>query len=329
MSYMQSDGAIAMDPVGTMQNYTVRPYFGNLAAMGLVTGFESLKDHAFLDASARWVKWYIDRAAATNWVITDVQGNPGNWKAVYLNGAQRPPYDSVDAYAATFLTVANSVYQLSSDVTLKQSIRAAAPHVLSVLSKTLQPSGSKVADLTTQFMPPDATFCYAEDNCEVFAGLQAAIKMAVGSPDLNPVQLAPKTLAAIVRYLYDADHLQFRDAVALDGVPTNVTLPGAWYPNRQIQILAIARLPVTATTSCLYAKMKHYYGLIPRQLPDVDATKELDHVDEVVWWGLAALNMRDAATVADMASRLRAYDLQSNRGGVHHIGLACQVFAAT
>src|SRR5208337_248294 len=105
LSNQTSDGAIVMgDP--TVKPYEVSPYFSNLAAYGLMRAYEVTNNPVYLTAAQQWTEWYIMHLNA-NGTIYNYTGTPGNW--ISTNS-----YDSTDAYASTFLEVAQKVLLYSS-----------------------------------------------------------------------------------------------------------------------------------------------------------------------------------------------------------------------
>jgi hypothetical protein len=331
------DGAIVMyDPYAPP--FSVDPYFANLACIGLVNAYTKNTDHPqYLSVATDWVTWYIDYANRTNGVICDYVGVSANWSPSTTN----PPYDSADAYIATFLSLAGLVYP-HADSAWQKALSGFLPTALSVVDQVLQKSVAgfpqkPTADLTTQYKEsaPVPLFCYTEDNCEVYSGLVAAAALGASIPSLNPGEQAANTLAAIDKKLFATGAPPFPRydlAAAVDGQTTATSnVQSVFYPDQQVQLLALSQLPPDAKRAALYADMKsHCYSQLPAVIANSDATKELNNLDQIVWWGLAAMRMEGPQpnqTMIDIYSRLAAYN-PGIGSWVHDIGHACTILAA-
>jgi hypothetical protein len=298
-----------------------------------------IPNEEYITTAKNWIAWYIANTPSTG-IIADYVGTAGNWTP----SATNPPYDSVDAYIATFLSAAAAIAPSAvNDTAWTHALMDFLPTALSVISEiTIKPSPSpaqspKTANLTTQFTGSSSLplFCYTEDNCEVYTGLAAATKLGALIGSLNPATQSAATRAAIDAALFSPDATPFARyalAAAPNGQLTPTTnVQTVFYPDQQVQLLALSHLPLDAQRQTLYANMKNVsYSQLPAVIANADPTVELNNLDQVVWWGLAALAIEGPGpnqTMTDIYNRLTAYD-PGIGSWVHDIGHACTVLAA-
>jgi hypothetical protein len=153
-------------PDGALYNTDfIRPYLGNLAAMGL------LKDPTRYGAVQAWMQWYIAHLNygdkwGLNGTIYDYNVSTTGVETS-TNSA-----DSTDSYAATFLSLAWAYYQTgdASGQVYIASIASQLDVIGGVIASTQQSDGLTWAE-------PDYLIKYLMDNCEVQKGLRDAVSL--------------------------------------------------------------------------------------------------------------------------------------------------------
>ena len=148
-----SDGAIL---------YTsdkINPYFANLAAIGW------LKDPNKIAQVQAWMQWYLDHLNSP-----DYNGLNGTIYDYTVSGGVEAPantYDSVDSYSATFLSLAEALWN-TGDSGAQTFIRGIGESKFQTIANTitgLQQSNGLV------LAKPDYPIEYLMDNSEDFRGL--------------------------------------------------------------------------------------------------------------------------------------------------------------
>jgi hypothetical protein len=138
----------------------ISPYFANRAAIGMVLA------GGHTAAVQSWMSWYL---AHLN--LTDMWGTSGTIYDYSVNAqgteSSLNQADSTDAYAATFLSLANAFYN-SGDPTAQAYVISVRPQLDAVASVIL--SGQQSDGLT--WARPDYHIKYLMDNVEVYAGLR-------------------------------------------------------------------------------------------------------------------------------------------------------------
>lgn len=149
----RSDGAILYTST------QVNPYFANIAAIGAVHGGIDLPN------VRRWMQWYVARSADPNpW---SVPGAITNY-SVAAGGALQSTgeADSIDAYAATFLSLAAAAWQ-EGDASLRAYVAGIGPDIERIAAAVAAVSD---ADGLTWALPT-YRIKYLMDNSEVYHGL--------------------------------------------------------------------------------------------------------------------------------------------------------------
>jgi hypothetical protein len=156
------DGAILYSANG------ISPYFANLAAIGW------LKDRSKIPHVEAWMQWYIDHV---NWPDNNgLYGTVYNYS--YSDGIETSTnsYDSADSSAATFLTLAEALYNTGNSGAQSFVQNTVGEYILNVTGNiitNLQQSNGLV------LAKPDYRIEYLMDNSEDYRGLEDVANLAI------------------------------------------------------------------------------------------------------------------------------------------------------
>jgi hypothetical protein len=335
LQHQMDDGAMMM---GQAQpgKYTVSPYFANLCLIDVMTANSWLSfdtDQKFLGCAKAWIKWYIAKASnlqeSPDNIIHDYIGTAYNWQID--NITLKPPYyDSVDSYIATFLTLVGIVYPLTAqDPDWRREVDAFLPLAWSVLSKTFV-NATAVQGLTMN-IPSNGTF-YTEDNFEVIDTLNSATNYPGGTGAIsNPAATASQILLSLRKHISqpDAPFWHYNRDISPSGIIETANPLNGYYPDQQIQLMAIALAEFDDVHKTLYMNMKQPSLNLPA-IANTDPDTELLNLDQVAWWGLAAISAGDFgpnSMFEVVTARLAAYNLPLIPW-IHTLGHAALVLAA-
>jgi len=234
-----SDGAIL---------YTsgeIEPYFSNLAAIGW------LADTTKIPQVEAWMRWYINHF---NW--PDYNGLYGTvYDYNVSNGVETSTgsYDSTDSYAATFLSLAEALWN-TGDAGAQAFIRNIGEYDFNVV-------GNVITDLQQSnglvYAKPDYQVEYLMDNSEDYRGLMDFAALATQAwGDTNTTTWytihANNVLSGVNNVLY-IPLLGLYRPYAGDLLPNLNT----WYPDAIAQIFPIINgliSPTSAQAQTLYSK---------------------------------------------------------------------------
>ena len=225
--------------VGTngLPYYRVSPYIGNLAVLGLV---RSHRPEA-LPVAKRWIAWFLahlDAASAPDGVPFEhfyLEDGSGETVCVKPGDPHLCRYnDATDSAITTFFSVLQAyiLAKGSSEILVAEGAREKIEHMASVLLQLRNPDGLFWAK-------QDYRAKYLEDNCEVYAGLDAltTIERSVYKDDKRAARYAGEAShlrAAILKEFYDPLHGRYDIAVFEDGSRKTADL-NIWYPDLQAQ----------------------------------------------------------------------------------------------
>jgi hypothetical protein len=218
-----SDGAILYS------SSKIEPYFANLAATGWT------KVPAQLPHVEEWMKWFVSHINSS-----DVWGLGGTiYDYTYTAGAETPTNsaDSVDAYNATFLTLARELYD-TGDASAQQyvaSIRPALEELANTILALQQSDGLTIA-------MPSYKVAYLMDDSEVYRGLNDVAyldKQFGNASQATTYANAASRVAAGIDSLWNSSDSTYAYA---KGEPTGSPIPAAWntwYPDATAQLFPI------------------------------------------------------------------------------------------
>jgi hypothetical protein len=147
--------------------HEISPYFANLAAIGW------LQDHSKIPQVEAWMQWYLNHL---NW--PDYNGLYGTvYNYTYNNGIETSTnsYDSADSSAATFLTLAETLFNTGDSGAQSFIENTVGKYILNVTGNivtNLQQSNGLV------FAKPDYKIEYLMDNSEDYRGLEDFANLA-------------------------------------------------------------------------------------------------------------------------------------------------------
>jgi len=211
----------------------IRPYFSNLAAMGVVAA----KQH--LDAVENWMCWYVEHLNATDvWNINN--GGTIYDYNVDGQGIETPTHDadSTDSYAATFLSLARMYFE-SGDTNAQayiRSIKTNLENIADVEFRTAQADSLTVAK-------PDYPVRYLMDNIEVWRGLtdfallEASAWGDAGKQRLYSAQAA-RIASSIESEMWNQAAGWYYTAIHEDG-SKEAAHWAEWYPDSVAQLFPI------------------------------------------------------------------------------------------
>lgn len=145
----------------------IDPYFGNIAALGWVN------DSAKIPQVEAWMLWYVNHV---NWPDSNgLYGTVYNYS--YVNGVETSTndYDSADSSAATFLSLAEALYNSGTPDAESFVQNTLSEYILNV-------TGNIITDLQQSnglvFAKPDYQIQYLMDNSEDYHGLEDFANLA-------------------------------------------------------------------------------------------------------------------------------------------------------
>jgi len=251
LSAQLPSGALMMTPVAGSK---INGYFANIACMGVLANPTA----ANIAAVKSWMVWYMNHLNGTTNPVT---GGPEVGGSVYdyfgsaetTNGT----YDSVDSYAATFLTLAERLVEVSpADKTWLSGYSYQLTLIGNALTKCIDNSSNSIP---TSFTPDDNDGLtidsyvhgakYVMDNSEVNQGLKSMVLLETnvitgGSPVYYQSVLTAHT-NAIESQLWRSTMYNWNDDGSTGATNSNWSV---WYPDATCQLFP-AMLDVISPTS--------------------------------------------------------------------------------
>jgi hypothetical protein len=158
LAHQTSDGAFTMSADRGVPGYKIVPYFSNIAARALLEN----PTPAVIAAVKNWMMWYMAHLNADGSVY-DYYASSYTGQASFTSTND---FDSIDSYAATFMTLAKRLCEVSpADKTwLKTNYSAQLKLIGNALSLVTESDGLTIAK-------PSYKVEYTMDNAEVNEGL--------------------------------------------------------------------------------------------------------------------------------------------------------------
>ena len=297
-----SNGSIAMTPTrnGVV---TVNPYFADFAALSLLNQADQ-----YAVKVQRYMDWHFSRL---NTAATDPYGVDGtifDYSATVYSGVvtaeewltATPSYDSTDSYAATFLMVVDKYVAKTGDTAYAVKNAAKIQRVINALFATMDNG------LTTG--RPNSDVKMLMDNCEVYAGLRAAVRLyddvlvpagAATAAQADRLHTAAADVSAHVESdLWTGTY--YRNDIRADGSSYYPFLWTQYYPSAVAQLFPILHGLLdrdAQRAKDLYAQFCHRYDW-----------ETLQHPDDYVWGSNAyvAAVMGDDARVKSFLTAYKA-----------------------
>jgi hypothetical protein len=263
-------------PVNTVR---VVPYFANQSALALLSGHAHIaKNIEDVKRAARWLAFYAREQDPTTGYITDYKGSRS--QGTFFSTGQM---DSVDAYASTFLQLAESYWRETTVLppTAQQRLAALVPAAALVRAATLSLRAiESVADhdgLT--WARPDYRVKFLLDSVEVYGGLRAGESLfaSVGarSEAARAQQMAQKLGQALDRF-WQRERQRFAWAITADGAQQDGFTQS--YPHALANLGGLAW--ISGDSGALWRALQNRFA------PDIDAPVER--------WLMAAIGVGDA-----------------------------------
>jgi hypothetical protein len=246
-----SDGAI-ITTYG--RSHVINPYFGNLVAQS----FMHIPGGA--DAVEAWMQWYLRHLN-----MPDAEGVYGTIDDYTVDEeaveSSQHRADSTDAYAATFLTLARSLYETgdAGKRTFVRGLKYQLDVIGGVMIKEQQPDGLTWAKSSYRV-------AYLLDNCEVYRGLED-LSVLMNSAFHDPkaaffyAQHADSVKQGINTKLWDADQNRYLIAEFASGEKDSA-VADKWYPDTYAQLFPVTEgvlQPSDPRAVRLYAALNHAF----------------------------------------------------------------------
>lgn len=278
LAHQARDGALAEGVDGPVR---VDPYFGDLAALGLVAAYRQFHDPTTLDAARRWILWYEQHQNPDGTIDTH-DFAAGTWKST-------GDYDSADSYAATYVELVDRINDTSPDAAWLAARLPSIERALDAIRAVLQPCGLTIAKRTYPVM-------YTMDNVETLRGLTAAAHVLAQHGSRSELAIWARDTArrmkqAIETLLWDEKTQRYLVGYQTDG--GREVADGKWYPDVMANLMAVGWLPASPRRRALFARLLSEFA---EQIPAKAATQ--DDVEHLIWWGYAAIASGDAAVTA-------------------------------
>ena len=159
MAHQLNDGALTMSSNKGVPGYKIVPYFSNIAARALLANPTAAR----IAAVKKWMVWYMTHLNADGSVYDYYATNFTGDATLTATG----DFDSVDSYAATFLTLARLLCEASpaDKDWLKTNYSTQLKKIGEALILVVQPDGLAIAK-------PTYAIKYTMDNSEVNEGMK-------------------------------------------------------------------------------------------------------------------------------------------------------------
>lgn len=271
MAQQLNDGAIVHTQDG--ETITIRPYFGNYAALGLFEAYRVTRDKKYLDAAIAWTDWYLGRIGPN--------GIPPNYEGTREEYHPTHECMGVDSCAATFLMCADARRSLTHDWHFVAREHGKLWRTHQAMMATADVDGLTHAT-------PGGVQKLTMDNAEVYEGLAHGRLLARTLRDYSwneTVYYARRKMKAGFRELRDEDGL-YAWAKSNAGELSVVSETSEFYPAGLAQLFVAAIGPITRREA------KEAYRKTLERFPDIESCA----ADHLYWWVTAGHRVKDLRT---------------------------------
>lgn len=265
------NGAIPM--TGTKNGeVTVNPYFADFAALALLDNAEKYAENV-----KAYMEWHFAHLNTADTDYNGVDGTIYDYTVTLQNGkivseTAKGSYDSTDSYAATFLTVLNKYYEKTGDADYILSRAADIDRVVDAMLSTFS--------FGLTFAKPDYEVKYLMDNCEVYEGMIAGMKLLelVNDTTLDGMLRLAKckignefAAQTIEKSLWNADSGHYEAGIFATGAAINEFSWSEFYPSATAQLFPIVCGVIDADSvraNNLYSRFCEEYDWQNFDIPD-------------------------------------------------------------
>lgn len=271
---------------------TVNPYFADFAALALLDNAGKYAENV-----KAYMEWHFDHLNTAESDYNGVDGTIYDYTVTLENGKivsenAKGSYDSTDSYAATFLTVVYKYYEKTGDADYVLSRAADIDRVVDAMLSTFS--------FGLTFAKPDYEVKYLMDNCEVYEGMLAGMKLLElvndttldGMLRLAKCKMGNELVAqTIEKSLWNADGNHYEAGIFANGSAINEFAWSEFYPSATAQLFPV-------TSGLIDAKSVRANHLYSRFCEEYD-WQNFDISSEFCWGNnvLAAALMDDVDSV--------------------------------
>lgn len=265
---------------------SVNPYFSNIAMNALLQGKPT---QAETDAVKSYMQWYV---ASLNHESDDLENGAGtiyDYETEVNSGGEivmrsKADYDSVDSYAATFLTLAANYVNETRDTEWVISNEDSLWLIIEALLRCMDTDGLTYTDSRHKYK-------YLMDNCEVNEGLKKAIELlsplAVTGKQQDRVEQLKRyyqlNTASLKKNFWNSSHHRFEIGFGGNGDAFTFEKTNRLYPEMTAQLYPIVYRVIDADGD----QAKRLY----QQLSSTWKWEEFQHVgagNDIFYWPLLA-----------------------------------------
>ncbi len=195
-----SDGAFTMSANRGVHGYKIVPYFNNIAARALLENPTIVN----IKAVKNWISWYI--------IHLNADGSVYDYYATHFSGSATITatydFDSIDSYAATFLTLVRKLCEVSPVDTTWVTINYSAQllKIGEALFSMMENDGLTIAKPTYKIK-------YTMDNAEVNEGIADMVwlsqKIIIGGDPMRWQTLLAKNTNGIETDLWGGSNVKY------------------------------------------------------------------------------------------------------------------------
>jgi hypothetical protein len=263
----------------TVDAIRVVPYFANHSALALLSGHaHNARNVEDVKRAARWMAFYAREQDPTTGYVADYKGSRS--RGTFFSTGQM---DSVDAYASTFLQVAERYWNetLGLSPIQQRELDALLPRVTLIQAAALSLKAIRsVVDIDgLTWAKPDYRVKFLLDSVEVYGGLRAGgaffSKVGAGAEGITSQQIAQKLGEALDRF-WQPERQRFAWAILANGAPQDEFTDN--YPHALANLGGLAW--ISGESDALWQELKRRFR------PDIHAPVER--------WLMAAIGVGDA-----------------------------------